>query len=623
MAQITRQFDEPFSERTNSLPSWFSPAVVGLDGRPYLIDTESNQYRRQGVDVVQQRNTSDARDVLLLPQDVWRQMQQSWHYGAGQANLDRDNALPYRYEDSFGIDPWEPWALTLLPATEKLGDIAYTGNVWLTSQANHLCVINGETIDWFNELSASATPVATTTVSAGYDILDIADTGLVATVLTDDLYIWYVDGPSGTPTKWANHQYTSNVSFIAWEKDYLIVGDGNVLYNALKANNPAPIYTHPDTNFRWSSAASGSQFIYTIGYSADHTSIHKIGIKADGTGLEPAIVAATLPDGEIGTTIDSYLGYIFIGTNKGVRMAQADGNGDLILGAIIPTDTPVKCFEGQDRFVWFGKSSINGSYTDAKERFPADPVVGLGRMDLTVFTTTALTPAWANDIYTDQETSGTVQSVATYLDKRVFSVNGSGVFFQSDDKVVSGWLKQGTMSFSVEDLKTGLYTQAKWLPLRGEIDIDISYDSGDYERVAVFDTVGTVRSDNIDLGGRQFTRINAAYILCRCADLSTAGPTMTRWEIRALPVKGRASRWTVPIMNYDVVEIDDVVYTRDVRAELDVLLDLCESGKLFSLQESGRSYQVTAKDFMWQPEKLSANGRGWQGVFTIVVEGIS
>lgn len=624
MAQITRQFDEPFSERTNSLPSWFSPAVVGLDGRPYLIDTESGQYRRQGIDVVQQRNTSDARDVLLLPQDVWRQMQQSWHYGAGQANLDRDNALPYRYEDSFGVDPWNPWALSLLNSTEKLGDIDYTGDVWLTTQHGYLCVINGETIDWFDELSSTATAVATTTVSAGNDILDIADTGLVATVLAADYYVWFVDGPSGTPTKWANHQYTSDVSFIAWEKDYLIVGDGNVLYNAVKANNPTAIYTHPDTNFRWSSAASGSQFIYAIGSSGDRTSIHKIGIKADGTGLEPAIVAATLPDGEIGTSIDSYLGYVFIGTNKGVRMAQADGNGDLVLGAIIPTDTPVKCFEGQDRFVWFGKSSINGTYTDSKERFPTDGTVcGLGRMDLTVFTTTALTPAWANDIYTLDESDKTVQSVVTFLDKRVFSVSDSGVFFQSDDYVTAGWLKQGTMSFSVEDLKTGLYTQAKWLPLRGEIDIDISYDSEDYQRVAVFDTVGTVRSDNIDLGGRQFTRINAAYVLCRCPDLSSAGPTLTRWEIRAVPVKGRASRWTIPVMNYDVVDIDDVTYTRDVRAEFDTLLDLCESGRLFSLQESGRSYQVTAKDFAWQPEKLSSSGRGWQGVFTIVVEGIS
>ena len=84
MAEITQAFDEPFNNSNIGLPSWFSPSVVGLNGRPYLIDTESGTYRRQSVDVVQQRNTTDARDVLLLPQDIWRQMQQSWHFGAGR-----------------------------------------------------------------------------------------------------------------------------------------------------------------------------------------------------------------------------------------------------------------------------------------------------------------------------------------------------------------------------------------------------------------------------------------------------------------------------------------------------------------------------------------------------------
>ena len=334
-------------------------------------------------------------------------------------------------------------------------------------------------------------------------------------------------------------------------------------------------------------------------------------------------MTGTPANGDVGTTIDTYLGYVFIGTNKCVRMAQADGNGDLVLGPILPTSQPVKCFEGKDSFVWFGNSEMDGSYTDSQNRFPADPVCGLSRMDLTTFTVTALTPAYANDIYTLDETNKTVQSVVTFQNKRVFSINDGGIYFESDDKVESGWLKQGTMSFSVEDLKTGLYTQAKWLPLSGEIDIDFSYDSGPFERVAEFTVTDTVRSDNVSLDGRQFSRLNPAYILSRSVVTSAQGPTMTRWEVRALPVKGRSSRWTIPIMNYDTIELDEVVYNRDVLAELDSLMNLCRSGQLFVLQESGRSYPVSAKDFLWQPEKLSANGRGWQGTFTIIVEEIA
>jgi hypothetical protein len=73
-------------------------------------------------------------------------------------------------------------------------------------------------------------------------------------------------------------------------------------------------------------------------------------------------------------------------------------------------------------------------------------------------------------------------------------------------------------------------------------------------------------------------------------------------------------------MNYDEIEIDGVAYVRDVLTELDFLMNLVESGTVFIYQESGRSYQVHARDFVWQPEKLSANGNGWQGVFTLVVE---
>jgi hypothetical protein len=624
MAQITRQFDEPFSTRTTALPSWFSPSVVGIDGRPYLIDTEANTYKREGIDVVQQRNTSDVRDVLLLPQDVWRQMQQSWHFGAGQSNIDRDNALPYRYDSSYGIDPWSQWQITLLPETQRLDDIVLAGTIWLSVSGTYLTVFNGQKIYWYDTLSTTAAPVAETTVSAGHVILDIANDGLVPTVLTDDRYIWYVSGPSGTPTKWANHQYTTGVTFVEWEKDYLIVGDGNVLKNAIKSNNPATIYTHPDTSFRWYDAASGSQFIYVIGSVGDRTTIHKIGIKEDGTGLSSAIVAATLPDGEVGTTIDSYLGYIFIGTSKGVRMAQADSNGDLVLGAIIPTNQPVKCFEGQDRFVWYGNSAMDAAYEEDEDgRFPTTTVCGLGRMDLTTFTTTALTPAYANDICVPLETGHTVNSIVTYQGKRVFALNGAGVYFECSNLMEAGWLKQGTMSFSVEDLKTGLYTQAKWLPLTGEVDLDLSYDSAPYQRVATITTQESVRSDNIDLRGQQFTRVNAVYVLERDGTNNTLGPTFTRWELRAVAVKGRASRWTIPIVNHETIEIDEIPYNRDVLAEYDRLMNLMESGRLFVLQESGRSYRVQAKDFVWQPQKITNNGKAWQGVFTLIVQEVA
>jgi hypothetical protein len=623
MGDITTTFDQPYSERTQALPSYFSPSVIGLAGVPYLLDTSSNggsSFRREAMDVVQQRNTNSQRDLLLLPQDVWRQQAESWHQGAGQSNLDRDDALQYRYEDSFGIDPWTHWQLNLLPSTKRLYNTAGLGGAtWLTIYENYLAVVNGQVIYWYDELSVgSVATVGSTTVHAGHPVIDIANYGQVVTTLHDDGKVYTTAGPGATPV--ARSGTFTNASFIAWEKDYLLIGDGNVLKDI--TGTAHTIYTHPLTDYRWNSAAAGNSCIYVLGGVAEHYMIHRVGITTGGANLSPAIVAATLPDGEIGYTIDQYLGFILIGTSKGVRIATPNNtNGDLTLGPIIPTAEPVRCFEGQDRFVWFGLSSMNSQYGDSEiDIFPTGPVCGLGRMDLSTTTTSALTPAYASDLCAITETNKAVRSVVTFANKRVFAVENSGVWFEDTDLMQGGWLKQGTMSFSVEDLKTGLYTQSKWLPLQGEIDMDLSYDSTGFVRVADYFQEGTIRSGNTSLFGTQFSRINVRYVLKRDSDVASQGPTLTRWEVRAIPVKGRASRWTLPIMNYAEIEIDGVKYTRDPLAVYDTLIGLIENSSLFTLQESGRSYQVHAKDFVWQPEKLSLNGRAWEGTFVLVVE---
>jgi len=245
----------------------------------------------------------------------------------------------------------------------------------------------------------------------------------------------------------------------------------------------------------------------------------------------------------------------------------------------------------------------------------------LGRLDLTTFTTTALTPAYANDLVAESESGKKVQSVVTWNGIKVFSVNGGGVYYETSNKMANGYMTQGIMSFSVEDLKNGLYQQAKWLPGYGKIALDLAFDSSGFARYANLTVLPTnMRSDNVSLRGVQFSRVNARYVLFRDTTNATRGPTLTRWELRSTPVRGAASRWQVPVMNYDTLEIDGVAYPRDVVAELDLLMALVEQGGVFVYQEAGRSYQVHARDFEWRPEKVSGSGRGWQGVFVIVVE---
>jgi hypothetical protein len=621
--QITQPYDEPFyggGDSGTSAIANIGGSFVAVNGRVYPIDTASNRYAQRNLDVLQQRNTTDNRDVLLLPQNVWRQQISGWYSGAGQSNLDRDDAIQTRYENSFGIDPWTKWQMQLLPATEEMQ--ALTGQSWLSLVAGNLVVVNDNDSYWWSDFGTMTASVTVGSVST----VDVAENAPTLITLNSDGHIFQVTSSGGSATLYYN-QALANANMITWVKDYLIVGHENVLKWVGTNNTVTTIYTHPDPGFRWVAGCEGPQAIYLLGGLGDQYVVHKVTIKDDGSGLNPAIVAVELPDGEIGYSIGEYLGFVFIGTDKGVRMAQPSANADLTLGAVLPTDDPVRCFEGQDRFVWYGVSSMDPDYVpvsnDQGNVFPTSPVPGLGRMDLTTFTTTALTPAYANDIAVWTEAAANVTSCVTFLGKRVFAVTGAGVFYEGADKVEGGWLTQGTMSFSVEDLKSALYMQLKWVPntANSRVFLDLSFDSTLFGRYARLNTTSTsIRSDNINLAGTKFSRVNLRYVLLRAESDATQGPVPTRWEFRAFPVKGKASRWDVPLILADEVDINGMIEARNPVSDKAALVGLIQNGTVFQYQESGQAYQVLARDFIWQPERLSSTGNGWQGTFLIVLE---
>ena len=265
--EITDSFDEPFSGLSSSLPSTFSPSVVGLNGRPYLIDTESGLYRRNGIEVVQQRNTGDPRDVLLLPQGIWRQSQSSWHYGAGQSNLDRENAFPFRYESSYGVDPWNQWQISLLPETEQLKDLTgQSGSAFMAVIDNYLVVQASAGLLWYSSLAASATP---TFQSLAATVVDMTDEGDAAIVLLSNGAVV----KASNPTTQTTHITRAGSTMVAYVKDYLILGDEHELYDCTDGT-AKKIYTNPLTAFRWVDACEGSQFIYALGGVKDKWMVH-------------------------------------------------------------------------------------------------------------------------------------------------------------------------------------------------------------------------------------------------------------------------------------------------------------------------------------------------------------
>jgi hypothetical protein len=102
--------------------------------------------------------------------------------------------------------------------------------------------------------------------------------------------------------------------------------------------------------------------------------------------LAQAITAAEMPTGEIIHKIYYYLGYMLIGTSKGIRVATvSDQDGSVTYGPlIVETDQPCYDFAARDHYVWCA-TSVAGS-------------PGVIRMDLST-QVEPLVFAWANDIY--------------------------------------------------------------------------------------------------------------------------------------------------------------------------------------------------------------------------------
>jgi hypothetical protein len=122
------------------------------------------------------------------------------------------------------------------------------------------------------------------------------------------------------------------------------IGDGNL------------VYTNPNTNYHYTSIAASGPAIYTAGHSGIYSTIQKYTLNTSGAlpTLTSAVVAAELPAGEIVEKLYYYLGYMMIGTNKGVRAAVvSDQDGSVNYGPlIIETSQPCYDFAGRDRFIW-------------------------------------------------------------------------------------------------------------------------------------------------------------------------------------------------------------------------------------------------------------------------------
>ena len=267
------------------------------------------------------------------------------------------------------------------------------------------------------------------------------------------------------------------------------------------------LFTHENPNWIWSDATSGETQIYFAGYSlngyysdinvprsngciyrsallgSSTTSSTNVQAVSTSTVAQPfqlvsPIQALPMSPDEYPTCIQSYLNYIFIGTNRGIRMAQtlsiydptATATGDLKSGPLIPNvlqplSYPVTAIIGDGRFVWFAWNNYDSYST------------GLGKLDLTTYIAgDPLAPVYASDLmipytgtYNYQTGAGMINSLAwdPWKSIPIIAVGNSGIWqpyatnvngvMKATQYVASGTLTTSIFDYGIPDQKAPVY----------------------------------------------------------------------------------------------------------------------------------------------------------------------
>ena len=325
-----------------------------------------------------------------------------------------------------------------------------------------------------------------------------------------------------------------------------------------------------------------------------------------------------MPAGEYPTAMRGYLNYIFIGTNKGIRMCETlngldpvGASGDLKAGPLIPNITqpvtsPVTAIVGNDRYIYFAWNNYDSTST------------GLGRLDLTSFIDVQA-PAYASDLMiTDQ---GTINWLSwdpiTNTPLISFQPNvGSTQYVytaDTDNTVAVGTVDSGLITYGIPDYKNAMSIDISVENLAGstnssaefnlEIDSTTTISAGSYS--------GTARKTKLPFDqqfGEQFRLTTNLYPATVSGNKVT--PTLNRWTLKALPGIPSGITIVAVLLMYEPLEMDGTIQYYDPYDEYDFLEKLRQSQKVVSYVEGPLQLAVTVDLIEWLPERRRPTMQG-------------
>ena len=589
-------------------------------------------------------------------QTWWLRSQHTFTGGAGSKLFEPANNENVRtkFANSQGIDPWVDGQLRLLPEMVKkswelsgnetsIGVLDVTGvhsqtygesvvfttgkDCWLDQgiDGDRYQILKESQIGYDVSMSKLET---TSLIDVGQAVIGVSregDSVLLDYVNLNDLVGsgWVrLENPSGfhTPGQAEPQAW--------WIKERLIVGDKNVLWEIpLTAEAQETItyqwedaqflYKHPNPEWEWTGCAASPDSILVSGHAGNKGSVLKFVIDPQ-SGLTPtltdAVTVLEFPKGEIPFCMISYLGaYLGIGTNKGFRVAQIGGQGNLALGAIVfetQETGAVKYLTAKDRFIY---ASLENGMPDGSS--------GLVRVDLAGADENNRFP-YANDVEIGYEG---ITGVTQLGNTGQLVVAGLGLWFESNDKLVeTGWLETSQVLFGTLENKQFCYAEALAdargsgtgvlsTVIDGQVSSLVRYSGANANTPARLPSVPRVQL------GLQLKLIRQERTGGSEPDSS---PSVIGWTIRALPSIVRQELVKLPLMCYDN-ERDTHGLKRegDSWARYQALRGACARGELISYQnlQTGELATAVVEDLGFRQSSPPRGFDGFGGTINITL----
>lgn len=554
-----------------------------------LAPTEQEPYRRQ---TAQYRK--DQQDNSIEPGEQsltgwWLRSQSSFHLGAGikfyepAQELGNDAAnqrLRFQYADSEGVNVWENGQVTLLKSTSEIVD---------SSTVNCMVSTNTGIIYGDGQNLKSVVPGSSPTsivASHGYNYISLT---------TDGILNWSACSNHihrGSTTVYTIGSPSNNI-VVGYEKQYLLAGVAKNLYvldQTRTTSTSLPVsaystgaaeyilYTNPNNDWVWTSITSNGSVIYAAGYSGNISKIYKITINPEDLLLSAPVVVAELPTGELTYTIKSYLGFLLIGTNKGLRVAQVTtDDGDIIYGPlVVETEHDVLGIASFGNYVWFSGGTGH-----------------IYRVDLSNEIGTLSFP-YAKDL---AEGSTATSFVDVYSSRIIFSVDSNGIFAEDISSYVSsGYITTGRIRYNTLENKLFKFiTDRALFNLANTISISAIDKTGTEHNIGTVD-YSTNGNDILISPSTPQEFLQFKFVLTRGA-VTTETPTFYGYQIKALPAAKRQRLVQYPVFNFDT-EIDKYNntfgYEDRAYAVLSVLEQIEEAGDIVLVKDFRTNEQFNA-----------------------------